>query len=279
MQYQGNAVAFLTQHGKELLLGPLFHERIGCTLVRATGFDTDRLGTFTRDIPRPDTQLATARLKARKGMELCGLSLGIGSEGAIGTDPVGGIIPWNTEMLVWLDARRGVEIVGLAQGPGGGVQRFVGSENELRQFAADAGFPSHGIVLRPEHENHPGIRKGLVSWPALLAGFQALVSDSPSGRVFAELDHRAHLNPTRQQMILRAAENLLARIASTCPACDAPGYWMKEHVAGLPCEECGAPTRLPIATIWRCELCGHSDVREEPPDRTADPSRCDYCNP
>lgn len=137
MKYSGQRIAFLTQHGKEALLGPLFSEKLACTLVRATGFDTDQLGTFTRDVPRPGTQLAAARFKANKGMELTGLSIGIGSEGAFGADPVGGIMPWNTEVIVWVDATLGIEILGIAQGPSGGLQRFVNSSSAGSQAASN----------------------------------------------------------------------------------------------------------------------------------------------
>lgn len=272
-------MAFLTQHGKESLLGQLFTQKIGCRLVRASGFDTDQLGTFARDVPRPGTQLATARFKAKKGIELTGLPLGIGSEGAFGADPLGGIMPWNAEVLVWADADLGIEIIGSAQGPGGGLQRFVTDEDELRQFAADADFPSHGLVLRPDSENHPEILKGFDSWLALSAAFETLRSQSSSGRVFAEVDQRAHVNPSRQQMILRAADDLIAKINSACPDCDAPGYWSKQRVSGLPCGLCARPTRLPVASIWRCDRCAHTEQRRETAVATADPSRCDYCNP
>ena len=137
MKYSGQRIAFLTQHGKEALLGPLFSEKLACTLVRATGFDTDQLGTFTRDVPRPGTQLAAARFKANKGMELTGLSIGIGSEGAFGADPVGGIMPWNTEVIVWVDATLGIEILGIAQGPSGGLQRFVNSSSAVSPAASN----------------------------------------------------------------------------------------------------------------------------------------------
>jgi hypothetical protein len=279
VKYSGQAIAFLTQHGKEALLGPLFSEKLACTLVRATGFDTDQLGTFTRDVPRPGTQLAAARFKANKGMELTGLSMGIGSEGAFGADPVGGIMPWNTEVIVWVDATLGIEIVGIAQGPGGGLQRFIRTEDELHQFAVDANFPSHGLVLRPDREDDPRIHKGFADWPALLAGFNELLAQSATARIFAEVDQRAHMNPSRQRMIVQAAEDLIAKIASTCPSCDTPGFWLKERVSGLPCGLCHQPTRLPLAFIWRCDVCTHADERREPPEKTADPSRCDYCNP
>jgi len=129
VKYSRQAIAFLTQHGKEALLGPLFSEKLDCTLLYATGFDTDQLGTLTRDVRRPGTQLAAARFKANKGMELTGLSIGIGSEGAFGADPIGGIMPWNTEVIVWVDATLGIEILGIAQGPGGGLQRFINSSS------------------------------------------------------------------------------------------------------------------------------------------------------
>jgi hypothetical protein len=279
VKYSGQRIAFLTQHGKEALLGPLFSEKLACTLVRATGFDTDQLGTFTRDVPRPGTQLAAARFKANKGMELTGLSIGIGSEGAFGADPVGGIMPWNTEVIVWVDATLGIEIVGIAQGPGGGLQRFIHNADELRQFADDTHFPSHGLVLRPDREDDPHIHKGFADWSELLAGFNELLAQSAKARVFAEVDQRAHMNPLRQRMIVQAAEDLIAKIVSTCPSCDNPGFWLKERVSGLPCGLCHRPTRLPLAFIWRCDVCTHADERREPPDKMADPSRCGYCNP
>jgi len=45
-RYTGKAVAFLTQHGKEALVAPLLEPALGCTIVRAEGYDTDLLGTF-----------------------------------------------------------------------------------------------------------------------------------------------------------------------------------------------------------------------------------------
>ncbi len=260
-------------------MGPLFSEKLACSLVRATGFDTDQLGTFTRDVPRPGTQLAAARFKAKKGIELTGLSIGIGSEGAFGADPVGGIMPWNTEVMVWVDVNLGIEIVGTAQGPGGGLQRFIHNEGDLRQFTDDADFSSHGVVLRPDREDDLRIHKGFSDWVAMLAGFNELLAQSPTARVFAEVDQRADMNPSRQQMIVQAAEDLIAKISSTCPSCDTPGFWLKERISGLPCGLCRQPTRLPLVFIRRCDVCAYADEKREPAEKTADPSRCDYCNP
>ena len=91
--YSGRGVALLTQHGKERMIAPVLESALGCRVERVTGYDTDQLGTFTRDVPRAGTQIEAARKKARIGMELSGLSLGLASEGSFGPDPMGGCFP------------------------------------------------------------------------------------------------------------------------------------------------------------------------------------------
>lgn len=91
--YQGRQVAFLTQHGKQNLIRTPLEGALGCQLVHTDGYDTDQLGTFTRDVARPGSQLAAARRKANIGMELTGAHVGIASEGAFGPDPFAGLIP------------------------------------------------------------------------------------------------------------------------------------------------------------------------------------------
>jgi hypothetical protein len=73
--YSGRRVALLTQHGKERVIAPVLDAALGCRVERVNGFDTDLIGTFTRDIPRTGTQVEAARRKARIGMELSGLPL------------------------------------------------------------------------------------------------------------------------------------------------------------------------------------------------------------
>jgi hypothetical protein len=82
--YQHQSAALLTQHGKELILGPLLLAELGCSVTHVTGFDTDQLGTFTRDQARPGSQLDAARRKAEIGMDLSGLPLtGFGKRGGV----------------------------------------------------------------------------------------------------------------------------------------------------------------------------------------------------
>jgi len=277
--YSPQQVALLTQHGKETLVGPLLQQALGCEVVRASGFDTDRLGTFSGEVPRLDGQLQTARRKARIGMDLLGLPLGMASEGAFVPDPFGGLLPWNIELWVWLDDRRQLEVVGMAQGPARHLQRTVQSESELQRFATEAGFPEHQLTLHAAGLPHAPVHKGLHSRAELQRSWAACKAQSPLGQVVAENDLRAFANPTRQAMIVRAAHDLIGKLASPCPACQRPGYSAQERQSGLPCRACGLPTRLAKALVWRCQGCQHTEVRAAGDATHADPSRCDHCNP
>ncbi len=87
--YEGRTVAFLTQHGKQDLVREPLEAALGCQLVHTDGYDTDQLGTFTRELTRAGSQLDAARKKASIGMALTGASVGLASEGAFGPDPLG----------------------------------------------------------------------------------------------------------------------------------------------------------------------------------------------
>jgi hypothetical protein len=277
-RYAAKRVAFLTQHGKESLIAPLLEPALGCEILRAEGYDTDMLGTFSGDIKRVDSQLKTAKRKARIGMRLTGLTIGLGSEGAFVPDPYGGLMPWNIEVLSWLDDVHGLEIVGMAQGPARSMQRSIRNETELEAFAKEAGFPEHHLLLRPQNETDLRMQKGLSTWADLNQAFAQCLRASENACVFAENDLRAFCNPTRQWMIRRAAEDLLKKIQSACPVCHMPGFCKISHTPGLPCGVCRCPTKLAKAFQWQCAACAFT--QEVPATEShADASRCDVCNP
>lgn len=259
-------------------MGPILEPALGCTLLRAEGFDTDRLGTFSGEHKRQDSQLQTARKKARIGMDLTGLKIGMASEGSFVADPFGGLIPWNIEILIWIDDENQLEIVGMAQGPALSLQRALVNLPDLEQFALEAGFPQHHLLLRPQSENDLRVRKGLSDKNSLLQAFEACKKESHNQVVFAENDLRAFCNPTRQALIRLATEDLLKKIKANCPVCAMPGFSITEHLVGLPCSLCGSPTKLAKSYTRRCASC---DYTLEQPNNAAlaDPSRCDFCNP
>jgi hypothetical protein len=247
--------------------------------VHTDGYDTDQLGTFTRELTRAGSQLDAARKKATIGMALTGASVGMASEGSFGPDPFGAFMPWNTEAVLWVDRLSGIEVTGFAHGPAQSLHRMVKTPQELDSFAKEAGFPEHHLVLRPEHPEHADMDKGIRDHVTLLKGFHLAQAKSGNGVVFAENDLRAFCNPTRQKLILKATEELIQKLLSACPKCDVPGYWLSQQIPGLPCRACGSLTRLPQAEIWGCKKCGHEEHRAVNAQPWADPARCDFCNP
>jgi len=277
--YADRRIALLTQHGKERVIAPVLDAALGCQVQRVGGYDTDLLGTFTRDIPRVGTQLEAACKKARLGMKLSGLPLGLASEGSFGQDPIVGMIPWNVEFLIFIDDERGLEVIGIAQGKANFGHVLAADWTAVEAFARQTGFPAHHLVVRPESENDPRIRKGITAWAGLEAAFAWAHAESGNARVFVETDVRAHANPTRMDNIRLAAADLVNKLSSLCPACGTPGFWTVERVAGLPCADCGAPTREARAEVHGCLKCAHRLTRERTDMQYADPDRCDYCNP
>ena len=272
-------IALATLHGKQAIIAPVLEPATGCTVVHVAEVDTDRFGTFTRDVDRVGSQIEAARAKARAALDHSGLQLALASEGAFVTDPIAGVIPWNIEIVLLLDARNSRELVGMAQGPARAGQGLARNADELLQLAPALGFPEHQLCLRPDHSEDSRVIKGLGAADALLDAFTRTLAQSARGQVFVESDLRAHCNPTRQAMIRRATEDLCQKMRSPCPACGQPGFALSGHRPGRPCRICASATREPLAQLWSCGACHHTEERREGLPALADPARCDRCNP
>jgi len=279
MRYQQQTVSFLTMHGKERVIAPVLEQALGCRVFWGGGFDTDTLGSFSRETPRLTSALATCRRKAEVGMGLACTSLGLASEGTFNNDPWSGLLPWNVEILVFIDHTHGWEVVGTAQGPAHNHQITANDWPSLLSFAHQHGFPAHQLCLRPDNAHDQRVIKGVDSWEALAHAFQICHGLSAQRQVHAESELRAFGNPTRMAMIERAAHDLVQKINQACPACDGPGYQVVSHRSGLPCAACERPTRLATHALWRCAHCQHCQEVVLAQARSTDPSRCDHCNP
>ncbi len=275
--YEGKSVALLTQHGKEFAIAPVLNRSLFCRVERVTGYDTDLLGTFTREIPRQEKQLDTARKKARIGMELSGLGLGVASEGSFGPDPYSGLIPWNVEIVVFIDDEHDLEVVGLSQGTAVFEHALIDCREDGVSFAKKIDFPLQQLVVRPEGKEDPRIRKGLSDWPSLEASMDWAFGESSNGRIFIETDLRAHANPSRMGNIRLATEDLAKKLSSFCPDCALPGFWILENQPGLPCQYCLSPTRQIQKYIYGCLKCNYRETKKR--EEYADPVWCDRCNP
>lgn len=277
--YRGRRVALLTQHGKERVIAPALEDALGCTVERALGFDTDLLGTFTREVPRAGTQLEAARRKAELAIELSGADAGLGSEGSVDRHPMLGFVDRNVELIVFIDRALGIEVVGVADGPAPYGHVLTSALEDAESFAARSAVPGQGLIVRPESADDPRVRKDILSLDDMRAAFTAAQRESATGAVFVELDLRAHRNPRRMERIAEAATDLAAKLTSRCPACDGPGFWRVERLRGMPCRDCGLATDIALAEVDACPGCGYRATRELDTSAGADPQWCDYCNP
>ncbi|PAV26308.1 hypothetical protein CF392_06485 [Tamilnaduibacter salinus] len=270
--WDGRSAVLLTRHGKlPAIAGPL--EPLGLSITCDSCFDTDRLGTFTRETERfagqRETALEKARIAAAQGED----GIGLGSEGAFG----GSLLCINLEVVCLYDSQRDVTLFGEHSAPFGLEQVSVRSVEEL-QALLDRCPAGQGVVMRPEHAGNPEIYKGLRDHQEIHALFRALRDTSPSGQVFVEYDLRAHESPGRMANIELAAENLRAKMESLCPECSLPGYWMTDIERGLPCSACDTPTQRPRAVIWSCQACDYTESRPVAAVTTK-PEHCPTCNP
>jgi hypothetical protein len=277
--FQGRVLLIATRHGKEEVLAPILESGLGVVCQAVPELDTDLLGTFTGEVERVLSPLDAAREKCRLAMELTGHDLAVASEGSFGPHPSIPFLPADEEFLLLVDRRNGLEIsVRECSLRTNFSSAQVCTEDELMAFARGVSFPSHALILRGGTSDGTGIMKGVDRMDMLLAGFQSLLEQH--GSVQVETDMRAMYNPTRMGVIEEAGRKLLEKCLSTCPSCSRPGFGVREVRTGLPCAQCGTPTRGVIARVLRCEGCGQS--REDAyPDGVmeADPGRCDACNP
>lgn len=197
-------------------------EALGATVTVTTAFDTDTLGTFTREIPRFGSQLDASRKKAELAIELNGCPLGLGSEGSFIPGPFG-LGSFNLEVITLVDRQCKLVITGAIRQPGHHTAGTFESWEALSEFATKAKLPSHALVLRRDDENHPHIRKGLIDHDALRAAYDECRALAKASAVFAESDVRVHLHPTRMKNIGAACDDLIARLLRNYPACAAPG--------------------------------------------------------
>lgn len=275
--FSNRIMIIATKHEKEKFLAPLFNTRLGVTCRVAINLDTDQLGTFTGEQPRLLEPQAAARRKCELALELENADLALASEGSFGIHPLNPFVPANEEWLYFLDRKNNLQLaIREVSFDTNYACSWIESEKELEDFAAQVNFPSHALILRVSPESAESIQKGISSWVDLFLTFHNL--HKLYGKVYVETDMRAMHNPARQQVITKAALQLIARLESTCPVCSYPGFGVISEVKGLPCALCRTPTQSLLKTIVGCIRCGH---RQElnPEKKFETPQYCDVCNP
>lgn len=279
--FHGCTAVLGTKHGKERVIAPVLDEHLGLRVSVPADFDSDRFGTFTREVDRAGSQLEAARRKARAAMDQTGHALGLASEGSFGPHPAVGLLSANLEIVVLIDRRHDLEIVGRSLSPGAVMaHETVGSVDEALAWAGRVGFPEHGLVVRRSPDDAHGMIKGIVNETMLVEAIEQFLQQPHVRSVFVETDLRAHMNPTRMENIRVATLDLVENAQRACPDCSRPGFSIDEARPGLPCAWCGLPTNATLAHVYRCSHCSYAEAQRYPHGReTAQPGQCPFCNP
>ena len=265
--------AIATLHGKERAIAGPLRDAFAIELD-VLPLDTDRFGTFTGEIPRAGSQHDALRAKLRAAADAAPRdALVVASEGSFFPDPAFPAVTLDRELVAIYDPLRDIEIVGVAIASARYVGSFtVGDERELDDALACLDVPRHGAILVDGERYH----KGLHDREAIAALARAAWAHGTQPRI--ESDLRAHMHPTRMELIAAAAQDAVNRALACCPSCERPGYGIVERLPGLPCGDCGEPTERIASDVVRCDGCGAREERRRN-DAYASPGDCSYCNP
>ena len=159
--------------------------------------------------------------------------------------------------------------------------RALDSWEQLQQFAETAQFPAHALIIRPNNrEDSRLLFKGIDTLAALEEAFKESIKASKDGKVWVETDMRAQFNPSRMTTIGELADKLGQRLATPCPACNAPGWGRIKVEKGLHCEYCDQETEMIAREIYGCVSCAHSETLPRVDGMKAAPQmQCGWCNP
>ncbi len=277
--YGGEKVFFATKHSKETVLKPIL-AKLGLECIRLD-VDTDRFGTFSGEVERVGNVRETLRLKIDAAAKLNPAArFFLASEGSFGPHPLIGFIPSDHEALLFIDRKLKTEIyVEEISTETNFSEVEFGPRDDLDAFLKQIGFPEHGLIVKPKG-NTSVVFKNLQNihsvGQAIIDSFLA----SPEAKVILSTDMRANFNPTRMKVIEKAGVKLIEALASLCPACETPGFSISKGIPGLPCEECGLPTRVTKDVIWSCVKCSYTVQKSRPDDlRKISGSNCEFCNP
>jgi hypothetical protein len=279
---RGKTAVLATMHGKEAAVGPLLQRFLGLRVIVPDGLDTDRFGTFSREIPRAGSALDAARAKIEEGFaRVPGSTIGIASEGSYGPHPDVPYLPLGHEHVLLIERHTGLQLVGRHVGAALHMAAArVTSVGEAIALAERWRFPAQGVLVMRLDGEQPsprrGIHKELRTLPALQQAVARIVAED--GAAWLETDLRAHRNPPRMRWIRRATLDLVRALRSRCPACERPGFVRSSSVEGLPCASCRQPTSTIKAFVRACASCGHQAC-EPVGVAWADPALCDLCNP
>ncbi len=277
--FSGRTILIATQHKKEEVIAPLLKAELNLNVIVANEINTDALGTFSGEVERTLSPIEAARKKCELAMTHYNCDLAIASEGSFGPHPALIFVPSDEEFLVLIDKKNDLEIIAReisteTNFAGEQIQRL----SALTNFANKALFPEHNLIIKKDKTDTEYIFKGINTWTQLNLLADEFIQQF--GSFYIETDMRAMHNPMRMKVIEKTTQQLIQKIKNLCPHCETPGFSIIRSKAGLPCDNCGFPTRSILSYIYSCKKCNHLTESIFPLKKeTEDPMYCDVCNP
>ena len=278
--YAGQRIGLATMHEKERAVAPPFRRLLGAEVLPVPQLDTDELGTFSGEVPRPHALIETCALKAELAFRTMDVDCAIASEGSYGPIEAVPLVPSGVEIMAFVDRKRGLRLVETlpTHRTNWRLVRFRAGDPNIPKAVKAVGFPRYGVfVLCSSDMAHP-VKTGLDTLEDVVAAMNREASRSEDGQAVLIADMRAHRNPTRMRVLRALSFKLAKRLARLCPKCQAPGFGSIGNRRGLPCEGCGGATHWVDFEIDGCSLCGHAEARPRRDGRrTASRLSCGSC--
>ncbi|MBX9944100.1 MAG: hypothetical protein K2Y40_08480, partial [Reyranella sp.] len=138
-----------TIHAKQLAVAPPFRRLLGAEIVVAPDLDTDSLGTFSGEIPRPAPVVETCTLKAELAFRTLDVDCAVASEGSYGPIDRLPLSPSGVEVMAFIDRRRGVRIVETlaTHRTNWRLLRFQAGDPGVAAAARALGFTDYGLFV------------------------------------------------------------------------------------------------------------------------------------
>lgn len=270
--YAGERIGLATIHAKERAIAPPFRRLLGAKVVVAPNLDTDTLGTFTGEVPRPDALVETSLMKAELVFRSMDIDCAIASEGSYGPIDRLPLVAGGLEIMAFVDRKRGIRTIEtlVTHRTNWRLVSFEAGDPSVPQAVKSLGFPEYGVFVISGSVGGHTI-KDLETIGDVVAAVDQQARRSDVGRALVVADMRAHRNPTRMKVLRALAWKLARRLATLCPKCKAPGFGHMMSPRGLPCESCGEPTHWIDFEIDGCSCCGHAVARPRKDGRRTAP--------
>jgi hypothetical protein len=185
--YSGRHAVLATMHGKEAAIRGPFLDGLGLEVLTPQGIDTDAFGTFSGEIRREKGVRDTAVAKARLGMKMTGLPIGIASEGAFGPHPEIPIIAADMELMVLVDDQRGMVLTETIISDETNFSHVeAGADEYPDAFINQAKFPGHGLIVAANKPLRQPVsfEKGIADEARLRAAIRTAAAQSFDGKAF-----------------------------------------------------------------------------------------------